>query len=178
MTDQRSRQREALRTRGAAPLWRASVGPALTALPPSPRRVTRGVGCPVRLPGVSGARGSDQPRTWRPALRHWHASPRWPHGCGRRATSPHAHGVREQWETYHKEMLDFRNKVVAHLDISERYNAPVPCFDPALQVAYAYDEWVREVIRPEPFLLPMLSARYEQWRATALSVIHSFRPES
>jgi hypothetical protein len=85
---------------------------------------------------------------------------------------------REQWETYHKEMLEFRNKFVAHLDISERFNAPVPYLDPALQVAYAYDEWVREVIRPVPFLLPMLSARYEQWRAAALSVIHSFRPES
>ena len=86
--------------------------------------------------------------------------------------------TREQWETYHKEMLDFRNKFVVHLDISERYNAPVPCFDPALQVAYAYEEWVREVIRPAPFLVPMLSARYEQWRAAALSMIHSFRPES
>jgi hypothetical protein len=83
----------------------------------------------------------------------------------------------EQWETYHEKMLDFRNKFVAHLDISERFNASIPVFDVALQVAFAYEEWVREVIKPDPFLQSMLDARYEQWRQAALSVvIHSFKP--
>src|SRR2546430_9718369 len=66
--------------RGAAPLWRASVCPALTALPPAPRRVMRGAGHLVRPRGVPGARGSDQPRTKWPALPHRHTSPRWPRG--------------------------------------------------------------------------------------------------
>jgi hypothetical protein len=70
VTNQQSWQREALGASGAVPLRRASVVSALTALLPAPRRVTRGVGHPVRLRGGPGARGSDRWRTrWR-ALQH------------------------------------------------------------------------------------------------------------
>jgi hypothetical protein len=43
-------------------------------------------------------------------------------------------------------MMDFRDKYGAHFDIWNRFDGPVPLFDPALQVAYTYQEWVRELI--------------------------------
>jgi hypothetical protein len=44
-------------------------------------------------------------------------------------------------------MLAFRDKYVAHLDLNNRFNEPVPFFDPALQVAYAYEDWARELTK-------------------------------
>ena len=40
-----------------------------------------------------------------------------------------------------------RNKFVAHLDLSKPFNEPTPIFDTALQVACAYQEWVKWLIR-------------------------------
>jgi len=77
----------------------------------------------------------------------------------------------KQWEAYHKEMLDFRNKFVAHLDAHSPFNGPVPHFDPALHVAYAYQEWVRDLIRPVLLNQPTLRSQYEQWEAEACSVV-------
>ena len=77
----------------------------------------------------------------------------------------------EQWETYHKEMLDFRNKYIAHFDPSQKFSAPVPFFDPALQVAYAYQEWVRELIKPVVLNQPTLSSLYEQCKAKASAIV-------
>jgi len=51
-----------------------------------------------------------------------------------------------QWEIYWKDMVDFRNRYAAHRD---GYDKPVPNFDMALEVAYFYDEWVRQVISPD-----------------------------
>lgn len=76
-----------------------------------------------------------------------------------------------QWETYHKEMLDFRHKYVAHVDLRSPFNASVPRFDPALQVAYAYQEWARELIRPDLLNQPTLRSQYEQWEAEACSIV-------
>jgi hypothetical protein len=83
----------------------------------------------------------------------------------------------EQWQTYHKEMLTFRNKYVIHFDLSQKFSAPVPYFDPALQVAYSYQEWVRELISPVLLGQPTLSSLYEQCRAAAFSVINSYIPK-
>lgn len=76
-----------------------------------------------------------------------------------------------QWETYHKEMLDFRDKYVAHLDLRSPFNGSVPHFDPALQVVYAYQEWARELIRPVLLNQPTLRSQYEQWEAEACSIV-------
>ena len=75
--------------------------------------------------------------------------------------------TQEQWETYHKQMLDFRDKYVAHFDILEPFDGPVPLFDSALHVAYAYQEWIRELIRPALLNQPTLSSLYEQCKAEA-----------
>ena len=42
--------------------------------------------------------------------------------------------TQEEWETYHKKMLDFRDKYVAHFDIWKPFDGPVPLFDPARDV--------------------------------------------
>ncbi len=79
--------------------------------------------------------------------------------------------TQEQWETYHKEMLAFRDKYVAHLDLCNPFNEPVPSFDPALQVAYAYQEWARELIKPVLLNQLTLVSQYEEWEAEASSIV-------
>jgi hypothetical protein len=81
--------------------------------------------------------------------------------------------TQEEWERYHRDMLAFRNKFVAHVE-SNHFKDPVPSFDPALQVAYAYDEWVRDLTRPGIFNQPTLISKYEEWKADASSVIMRF----
>lgn len=76
-----------------------------------------------------------------------------------------------QWSTYHKEMLDFRSKYVAHLDLHKPFDGPVPRFHYALQVTYTYQEWIRDVIRPVLLNQPTLRSQYEQWKAEACSVV-------
>lgn len=75
--------------------------------------------------------------------------------------------TQEKWVAYHKGMLDFRNKYVAHFDIHNPFNGPVPCFNPALQVACAYQKWVMELIRPALLNQPTLRSLYEQCMAEA-----------
>ena len=79
--------------------------------------------------------------------------------------------TQEQWETYHKGMLAFRDKYVAHMDLHNPFNEPVPPFDPALQVAYAYEEWVRELTKAVIWGQPTLSSLYEQCEREASSVV-------
>jgi hypothetical protein len=49
----------------------------------------------------------------------------------------------KSWEKYWKDMVYFRNNYAAHREIN--YKRPVPKFQKALEVAYAYDEWIREI---------------------------------
>jgi hypothetical protein len=51
------------------------------------------------------------------------------------------------WETYWKEIVDFRNEYVAHRELN--YKKPVPYLDFALEVAFVYDEWIRHIISPD-----------------------------
>lgn len=51
------------------------------------------------------------------------------------------------WDTYWREMVDFRNEYVAHRELT--YNKPVPNLDRALEVAYVYDGWIRDIISPD-----------------------------
>jgi hypothetical protein len=79
-----------------------------------------------------------------------------------------------EWETYHTSMLAFRDKYVAHLDLNNRFNEPVPSFDPALQIAYAYQECVRELMRPHYLIQPTLSSKYEQCKAEATEIVSRY----
>lgn len=54
------------------------------------------------------------------------------------------------WKKYHLNFCKFRNKYVAHTEIVKTPPAP-PVFDRALDVAYAYDEWVRNLIKPDRY---------------------------
>ena len=106
---------------------------------------------------------------------HWKKTPAGPHAeqarqdfrarlLSRTGRTP------EQWSRYHKDMLNFRNTYVAHY-ADTAYTDPVPNFDPALEVAYAYDGWVRALTQPAIWEQPPLSSVYEQWRAWAHSVV-------
>jgi len=79
--------------------------------------------------------------------------------------------TQKEWETYHKTMRAMRDRYVTHLDIDNPIKEPVPLFDHALQVAYAYEEWVKELLKPavtSPCTLHML---YEQWKSEASTVV-------
>jgi len=75
--------------------------------------------------------------------------------------------------------VDFRNKFVAHFDLRTRFEpvpVPLPKFDPALQVAYAYQEWVSELDSRYSFRHPTLSCIYEQYKAEASSLSNLYTP--
>ena len=77
----------------------------------------------------------------------------------------------EEWETYHKTMRALRDKYVAHLDVHNPLNEPLPRFDAAPQVAYAYDEWARDLTEPAIWEQPTLISKYEQFKAEASSIL-------
>jgi hypothetical protein len=79
--------------------------------------------------------------------------------------------TKQEWEDYRKTMLAMRDKYVAHLDVRNPIEAPVPLFDAALQVAYTYQEWVRKVIKPVVMSSYPLSSEYEMWETEASSIV-------
>jgi hypothetical protein len=79
--------------------------------------------------------------------------------------------TREQWDRYHQEMLEFRDKYVAHLDLHDPFNEAIPHFDTALQVANAYQEWASDLIKPVALNQPTLMSQYERWEAEARSIV-------
>jgi hypothetical protein len=89
----------------------------------------------------------------------------------RQRMSAHTGFTSDTWQAYHKSMLDFRNKYVAHLDILTPFFQPVPNFDPAIQTAFAYQEWVRELTRPVLRNQPALRTQYAEWEREACSVL-------
>jgi hypothetical protein len=64
----------------------------------------------------------------------------------RRRILSHTGLTESAWDGYHKEMLAFRDKFVAHLDVRSAFDQTVARFEPALQTAYVYQEWVAEVV--------------------------------
>jgi len=89
----------------------------------------------------------------------------------RRRVSSHTGLTQEGWEAYHKSMLAFRDKYVAHLDLRAPFTQPVPSFDPAIHTAYAYQEWARDLIRPVFLNQLALKAEYAKWEREACSAI-------
>jgi len=51
------------------------------------------------------------------------------------------------WKSYWEDMRAFRDKYAAHRELG--FDRPVPRFDLALEAAFCYEEWVREVITPD-----------------------------
>ena len=49
----------------------------------------------------------------------------------------------KEWEGYWTKMKNFRDTYAAHREIAP--HDPIPNFDMALQVAYYYDDWLRQV---------------------------------
>ena len=76
-----------------------------------------------------------------------------------------------EWGQYHAEMLGFRDRYVAHLEIG---NIPsVPFFDRALKIAFAYDKWIREVINHDSLEAKSLEELYKNSSKEAADVIRS-----
>ena len=75
---------------------------------------------------------------------------------------------KKEWGRYHKAMCDFRNKYVAHHE--QGFSQPVPDFEPALQIAYAYDDWIRELIQPDEYTGPRLQEEFDTWHRQATPI--------
>lgn len=71
-----------------------------------------------------------------------------------------------QWTQFHEQMCGFRNKFVAHSEIG--FSNPVPQFDKALQVAYAYDNWIRDAIAPHILDAERLKNHFVVWKTEAV----------
>lgn len=73
-----------------------------------------------------------------------------------------------EWVLYHKQMCDFRDKYVAHSDIGD---TPVtPQFDKALEVVFTYDDWIRDLIKPDIMEDVLLKVQYERWLKVAAKI--------
>jgi hypothetical protein len=77
--------------------------------------------------------------------------------------------TKAEWDKYHKDMCAFRDRYVAHLDFGRI--PPVPFLDKALQVAFAYDEWIRDKIAPDIIDSPTLEQLYDKWLAEAYPLV-------
>ena len=80
----------------------------------------------------------------------------------------------DEWEQYRKKLLAMRDKYVAHLDLKQPLEAPVPVFDIALQVADIYRAWVREVIMPGGLSRQPFSKDYEFWKDEAFTIASQY----
>ncbi|HEX2277622.1 MAG TPA: hypothetical protein VHN13_10910 [Candidatus Tectomicrobia bacterium] len=83
-----------------------------------------------------------------------------------------------QWATYQTRILAFRDQSVAHPDVGNPIADPVPEFGPALRVAYAYQQWVGDLIKPVGLHQEALSALYERCRGDASAVVSQRPPPS
>jgi len=67
----------------------------------------------------------------------------------------HTNFTASTWETYWREMVDFRNEYVVHRELN--YKKPIPYLDRALEVAFVYDRWIRDIISPDILEEPPLN---------------------
>ena len=73
-----------------------------------------------------------------------------------------------EWTDYWKKVVSFRDKYVVHRD---KYTEPVPHFKHALQVAYAYDHWVRTECFPGIWEEPLFEEQEIDRRSNIKSYI-------
>ena len=76
----------------------------------------------------------------------------------------HTDFSKSEWEEYNLQMRTFRDQYVAHLDVSESLPTP-PFFIHALQVAYAYDKWIRDLLLRDNIPGIMESPSLEEYAA-------------
>lgn len=74
-----------------------------------------------------------------------------------------------EWGKYWKEMIEFRNQYVAHRDFDIK--RPVPMLDRALEVAFYFDSWVRELIAPDIIEGKTVRELFESEKAVVASTI-------
>ncbi len=75
----------------------------------------------------------------------------------------------EEWAGYWKEITDFRSQYIAHRELY--FNNPVPHLDIALNVAYYYDNWIRQVISPDLFPEPSLKESAKTLNTTVVQLV-------
>ena len=73
-----------------------------------------------------------------------------------------------EWTDYWHKMVGFRDRYVVHRD---KYSEPVPHFNKALQVAYAYDEWIRTKCFPGIWEEPPFERQEQDTRSNIRSYI-------
>ena len=73
------------------------------------------------------------------------------------------------WKNYQDQMIDLRNRYIAHLDLRNPLPVPEPKFDTALQVVYVFEEWVRQFVslRPKPFSQEYTESEEEAYKIAA-----------
>lgn len=64
----------------------------------------------------------------------------------------------QEWNDYKTSVIAFRDQYVAHRDLVA---PPVPLLDQALEAAFFYDAWVRELIAPHTLDMPDLRYEYD-----------------
>jgi hypothetical protein len=78
-----------------------------------------------------------------------------------------------EWKSYWVDMRSFRDKYAAHREPG--FNQPVPLFDRALEAAFCYEEWVREIIRPDVVDGPPLRQLVPEWeKSVTVEVLAAF----
>ncbi|OQA14937.1 MAG: hypothetical protein BWY62_00846 [Firmicutes bacterium ADurb.Bin356] len=77
----------------------------------------------------------------------------------------------EDWNEYQCIMKRFRDKFVAHSEISRFYN-PVPTLDMALNAAFAYDRWTREIMAPDWNENELFGDRIISWTKAIKATLH------
>ena len=78
----------------------------------------------------------------------------------RKGVCEHLRITEAEWDSYQFDMVTFRNKFVAHRDFA--IPRPVPVLDRALEVAFFYDSWVRQLISPDILDVRPLREIYEE----------------
>lgn len=78
--------------------------------------------------------------------------------------------TKEQWQQYWNDITDFRNRYAAHRELD--FAKPVPDFTTALEIAFYYDHWIREVISPDFFEEPMLEETAQALRKSVAPLIN------
>lgn len=65
----------------------------------------------------------------------------------RKGISEHLGITEAEWKIYWDEMVGFRDQYIAHRDFA--IQRPVPVLERALEAAFFYDSWVRQLIAPD-----------------------------
>jgi len=68
------------------------------------------------------------------------------------------------WESYWRELIDFRNDFIAHRKLE--FDQPTPFLDISFRVAVLFDLWVRKNIEPDYLNFPTLEEQSEKYKTS------------